>query len=74
MPKNSQNIVILLEHQKFPWDISSKGPNMFLNRFCIEEDAGFETSGVYYLKKLPRNLHREEKSRVEKLEVEKGKG
>ena len=76
MPKKSQNIVILMEHQMVPWDISSKGPNMFLNRFCIEEDAGFESSGVYYLKKLPRFLYGPYTIDygVEKSRVEKGKG
>ena len=28
-----------------------KGGNMILNRFCIDEDAAFELSGVNYLKK-----------------------
>ena len=28
-----------------------KAGNMILNRFCIDEDAAFELSGVYYLKK-----------------------
>ena len=27
-----------------------KGGNMILNRFCIDEDAAFELSGVNYLK------------------------
>ena len=31
--------------------ISLKGGNMYLNRFLINEDAKFELSGVYYLKK-----------------------
>ena len=30
---------------------SLKGANMCLNRFCIDEDAAFELSGVHYLKK-----------------------
>ena len=30
--------------------ISLKVGNMCLNRFCIEEDAAFELSGVYYLR------------------------
>ena len=32
-------------------EISLKGGNMCLNRFCIDEDAAFESSGVYFLKK-----------------------
>ena len=50
MPKNSQNIVILTEPPSFPWDISWKGKDMFFNRFCVEEDSGFELSGVYSFK------------------------
>ena len=35
-------------------NISLKGGNMCLNRFCIDEDAAFELSEVCYLKKPPR--------------------
>ena len=58
MPKNMQNLVVLIEiyHEDdngYPWykedyEISSKGGNMCLNRFCVDEDAAFELSGVYY--------------------------
>ena len=53
MPKKSQNIVILLEPKWMmnPWEMSSKSGNMFLNRFCVEEDAGFELSGVHFFQK-----------------------
>ena len=40
-----------MEPQFRPWDISLKGGNIFLNRFCVDEDAGFELSGVYFFKK-----------------------
>ena len=33
------------------FDISLQAGNMFLNRFFIDEEAGFELSGVYGLKK-----------------------
>ena len=33
------------------YDISLKDGNKFINRFCIDEDAAFELSGVHYLKK-----------------------
>ena len=55
MPKTSQNIVILMEKSD-PWRIDMKGGNMYLNRFCIEEDSGFELSGVYYLKKYSNRM------------------
>ena len=32
------------------WNISWKAGNMLLNRFCIDEDAAFESAGVYFLK------------------------
>ena len=45
-----QNLVVLFEPSRGP-DVSLKGGNMILNRFCIDEDAAFELSGVNYLKK-----------------------
>ena len=44
-----QNIVVLLGNLAGKWDISLKGANMMLNRFCIDEDAAFESAGVYHL-------------------------
>jgi len=46
-----QNLVVLMEPSKDGDDVSLKTGNMILNRFCIDEDAAFELSGVYYLKK-----------------------
>jgi len=40
------NLVVLMEPRKNDWDTPSKGGNLILNRFCIEEDAAFELSGV----------------------------
>ena len=45
-----QNIVILLQPPTEKWDVSLKGGNMILNQFCIDEDAAFESTGVYHLK------------------------
>ena len=36
-------------------DISWKAGNLFLNRFCIDEDAACELSGVYNLKEWSRD-------------------
>ena len=44
------NLVVLMEPRKNDWDTPFKGGNMILNRFCIEEDAAFELSGVNSLK------------------------
>ena len=40
-----------MEPSEDAWNFSLKAGNMILNRFCIDEDAAFELSGVNYLKK-----------------------
>ena len=50
MFKVIQDIVLLIEPPKCAWDISLKCGNMALNRFCIDEETAFESSGVYGLK------------------------
>ena len=51
MSKILQNLVVFMEPQRDYFsgasDVSMKGGNMCLNRFCIDEDAAFELSGVY---------------------------
>ena len=47
MTKTIQNIVLLQETPRDAFDISMKAGKMFFNRFCIDEEAGFELSGVY---------------------------
>ena len=44
-----QNLVVLMDPPVYAHDISPKAGNMYLNRFCIDEDAACELSGVYYL-------------------------
>ena len=53
MSKIMQNLVVLMEEHRDgrPDVISSKGGNMCLNKFCIDEDAAFEFSGVQNLEK-----------------------
>ena len=51
MPKIMQNLVILMGPSEYADEISFKGGNMCFNRFCIDEDAAFELSGVHYLGK-----------------------
>ena len=46
-----QNLVVLMEPSDVAHHIDMKAGNMILNRFCIDEDAGFELSGVNYLEK-----------------------
>ena len=51
MPKIMQNVVFFIDPPESENEISLKAGNMCLNRFCIDEDASFELSGVYNLKK-----------------------
>ena len=51
--KTMQNLVVLMEPSEEADETPLKAGNMILNRFCIDEDASFELSGVNYLKKSP---------------------
>ena len=55
MSKRMQNLVVLMEPSEDAWSSSLKGGKMIFNRFCIDEDAAFELSGVNYLKKSSIN-------------------
>ena len=50
-PYSMQNLLVLMDPVKDAWHISCKFGNMFLNRFCIDEDAAVELSGIHFLKK-----------------------
>ena len=45
-----------MEPSEDAWNNSLKGGNMILNRFCIDEDAAFELSGVNYLEKYSEDM------------------
>ena len=47
-----QNLVVLMNPPDLTWDVSPKAGNMCLNRFCIDEDAACELSGIYYLQNI----------------------
>ena len=51
MSKIMQNLVVFMEPSEDAYNISMKAGNMILNRFSIDEDAAFESSGVIFLKK-----------------------
>ena len=52
-----QNLVVFIEPSEDTSNISAKAGNLYLNRFCIDEDAACELSGVYYLNsKEPLNF------------------
>ena len=62
-----QNLVVFIEPSDDTSNISLKAGQLYLNRFCIEEDAACELSGVYYLKtEEPLNftLKRKAKSKL----------
>ena len=46
-----KNLILLMNPPVSAWDASVKGGKMIINRFCIDENAGFELSGVTCLKK-----------------------
>ena len=54
MSKTMQNLVVLMEPSEWSptWETSLKAGNMIFNRFCIDEDAAFELSGVNYLDEI----------------------
>ena len=54
--KVMQNLVVLMEPSEHDQRNSLKAGNMILNRFCIDEDAAFELSGVNYLKKSSHDI------------------
>ena len=56
MSKVMQNLVILMEPSEHACLNDMKTGNMILNRFCIDEDAAFELSGVNYLKKSSEDI------------------
>ena len=63
MSKIMQNLVVLMEPSNHAYDSHLKGGNMILNRFCIDEEAAFELSGVHYLKQSPRYFSEKEKGK-----------
>ena len=56
MAKIMQNLVVLMEPTEYADRVSLKAGKMYLNRFCIDEDAAFELSGVNYLQKSSRDI------------------
>ena len=50
MSKINHYIALMIDATDVAWNISWKAGNMLLNRFCIDEDAAFESAGVYFLK------------------------
>jgi len=68
-----QNLVVLIEPSEDAYITPLKGGNMILNRFCIDEDAAFELSGVDYLNKYSWPLASEKSLEFEAERKVKGK-
>ena len=62
-----QNLVVFTEPSEDASNISAKAGKLYFNRFCINEDAACELSGVYYLKS-------EEPLRITLKQKAKGRG
>ena len=67
-----QNLVVLIEPSEDAWTTPLKGGNMILNRFCIDEDAAFELSGVNYLKESSREMRTGTSREIEEKRKVKG--
>ena len=55
------------------FDNSLKAGNMIFNRFCIDEEAAFQLSGVNYLEKSSHNMIYMKTLKFKALREEKGK-
>ena len=68
-----QNLVVFMEPSDFASITPVKAENMLLNRFCIDEGAAFELSGISSLKKWPKDRIVNETLWDELKRKEKGK-
>ena len=56
MSRTTQNLTVIINTKEEPSDISDAAANMILNRFCIDENAGFELTGIYHADNLPSEI------------------
>ena len=73
MSKIMQNLVVFMEPSHNAWETPLKAGNMILNRFCIEEDAAFELSGVNSLKKSSDDIEHRDSPKFILKRIQKGK-
>ena len=73
MSKIMQNLVVFMDPSEHAWDTPWKSRNMILNRFCIDEDAAFELSGVNYLKKTSDDIKFGDSLKFKLKRIQKGK-
>ena len=53
-----QNLVVFIEPSEDASNVSEKAGKLYFNRFCVDEDAACELSGVYNLKESSSELAR----------------
>ena len=68
-----QNLVVFMEPSKVACETPMRAGMMMLNRFCIDEDAAFELSGVNYLKKTSYDMRNGKSIKFKVKRKEKGK-
>ena len=73
MSKIMQNLIVFMEPSEEAWKTDLKGVNLILNRFCIDEDAAFELSGINSLEKSSRDIRYRESLETKLKRKEKGK-
>ena len=73
MSKKMQNLVVFMEPSEDAFKTPLKGGNMILNRFCIDEDAAFELSGVSSLKKSSYDVKYGKSLKFKFKRIQKGK-
>ena len=73
MSKNMQNLVVFMEPNEDAHETPLKGGNMILNRFCIDEDAAFELSGVNSFKKSSYDIKYRDSLKFKLKRIQKGK-
>ena len=71
MPKNMQGIVIFIEPSDDAFNTPSKIGHLFMNRFAIDEDAGFEILNILELKKTSMKMSRPEDPEYKNNETER---
>ena len=71
MPKSSEKIVLFIEPNDEVWDTPSKIGHLFMNRFAVDEDPGFEIVKVLELEKTSLAMSNPENPEYKKFENER---
>ena len=72
MNKTMHQVVIFMEEQEDDWSTPLKIGNLFFNRFGIDEDAAFESVGVYNLQKSSHKINGSKKLKNRLKRIKKG--